>query len=435
MPSSPTGRSSRAGRSRPIRCRSRWGRTRISQLALGSDFHNSILGAPAVGDLDGDGSAKEVVVGDMEGFVYAFAANGALRAGFPVELDAQFSDPAIRDEANRLDKAVFAPPTLADLDGDGDLEILVAAGDRHLYVWNADGSAHAGFPVLVVDQERMQSVDSVTHKVVWKQVSGQDVGSRGTKLVASPSVGDLDGDGAPEIVVGSNEEYVRGETANFSIASIIISALGDELDLPNGRIYAVSRLGNLDPDVAGNPSGPFLEGWPVKVGMFLADLLPTVGHGVGASAVLADIDDDGNDEVMVHGNNGPGFIVDGDGSSVLGDNNGKFFTLDAVGSGGRNPGAGSTDYKLVVGVVGNAAAGDLNGDGIIDFSMPTVGAIQLLDAQGPALQGPGDNQIAAWTSLANPVLDYAAGELFHDFPAEDGRPPVPHGPHDCRLRR
>src|SRR6185295_12101181 len=112
-------------------------------LALGSYFHNSILGAPAVGDLDGDGSAKEVVVGDMEGFVYAFAANGAPRAGFPVELDPQFSDPAIRDEANRLDKAIFAPPTLADLDGDGDLEILVAAGDRHLYVWNADGSAHA----------------------------------------------------------------------------------------------------------------------------------------------------------------------------------------------------------------------------------------------------------------------------------------------------
>ena len=57
------------------------------------------------------------------------------------------------------------------------------------------------------------------------------------------------------------------------------------LDLPNGRIYALSHLGTTDPAVAVNPSGPFLPGWPAKIGLLISDLLPTVGHGVSAAPV------------------------------------------------------------------------------------------------------------------------------------------------------
>jgi hypothetical protein len=174
----------------------------------------------------------------------------------------------------------------------------------------------------------------------------------------------------------------------------------------------------LDPTVAGNPSGPFLAGWPVKVGIVLSDLLPTVGHGVPGSAVLADIDDDGNDEVFVHANNGPPFLVDGDGTSIMGVGNDKFRTLDVIGGAGTNPQATSTDFKLVFGVVGFAAAGDVNADGVLDFAMPTAGVLQLLDNQGPALQGPGDNQVTAWTSaaVADAVPALNTGDMLRAFP-------------------
>jgi len=374
--------------------------------ALGASWSTSVLAPVAVGDLDDDGAA-EVVVADMDGRVYVFSNDGSPRSGFPVSIDPVYSDPAIRDEANRVDDLILGAPTLADLDADGLLEIIVAAGDRHLYVWRADGSAQSGFPVLVVDRERMQSVDPVTHKVVWKTFGGGPVGSRGTKLVGSPSVGDIDGDGDLEIVIGSNEEYVREEDANFYIGGLLFSSLADALDLPNGRLYAISHLGEDDPapDLQANPSGPYPPGWPVRVGLLLADLLPTVGHGVTGSAVLADVDDDAADEVLIAGNNGPGLLIEGDGTSYFGETfEGKFLPFDARTFPLSQPQSDTVDFGLTFAVVGSGAAGDVDGDTVLDFALPSTGGIQLLDNQGPALQGPGDQQLVVWSTATGDVL-------------------------------
>ncbi len=368
--------------------------------ALGSDWHSAILGGAAVGDLDGDG-ALEVVVADLDGRVYAFADDGSTVSGFPVVLDPTFSGADVRNRANRVDYGVVAAPTLADLDADGDLEILVAAMDRHLYVWDHDGTTHPGFPVPVVDQERMSSVDPVTHKVVWKIEGGGNVGSEGAKLMSSPAVGDLDGDGDLEIVVGSNEEYVRGEDANFDVDHVLFAQLSSSLDLPNGRVYALSHQGSLDPAVATNVHGPFLPGWPVRVGLLLADLLPSVGHGVNAGPVLADIDDDGDDEVFINGNNGPAYLFQGNGISYFGRLNLKDRILDAVIDPATNPGAGSIDLPLSFGLLGSGAAGDLDADGTIELALAGVGTVGLLDAQGPGIQGVGDHQMLAWSADGN----------------------------------
>ena len=52
-------------------------------------------------------------------------------------------------------------PVLVDLDSNdgGRLEIVAASMDRHVYAWNDDGSPVPGFPVLVVDQTKVASVD------------------------------------------------------------------------------------------------------------------------------------------------------------------------------------------------------------------------------------------------------------------------------------
>ena len=120
---------------------------------------------------------------------------------------------------------------LADLDDDGALEIIAAAMDRHVYVWRADASPQPGWPVLVVDRTQMASIDPSSHKVVPKTVNGQSVALQGTKIVSTPAVGALRGDGKPVVVVGSNEEY--REPSNFSLAG-------------NASIGTFQSLGLLD---------------------------------------------------------------------------------------------------------------------------------------------------------------------------------------------
>jgi hypothetical protein len=97
----------------------------------------------------------------------------------------------------------------------------------------------------------------------------------------------------------------------------------------NGRVYAVDHQGSQSPRVTGNPAGPYLPGWPVKIAIFTDDLLPTVGHGVSQGAALADVDGDGVAEIVVQGNNGPLYVLRGDGSSFYGlASGGQYVTLD-----------------------------------------------------------------------------------------------------------
>ena len=93
----------------------------------------------------------DVVAADMEGKVYAWDHQGVRKAGFPVQVNLAYSAHAVKNPHNRVDRAIIASPALADLDGDGGLDIVVGGNDRHLYVWNGLGVPRPGFPVLIVD--------------------------------------------------------------------------------------------------------------------------------------------------------------------------------------------------------------------------------------------------------------------------------------------
>ena len=47
---------------------------------------------------------------------------------------------------------MYSSPTVADIDGDGKLEIVVGTSVGFIYALNADGSNRAGFPIQVRQQ-------------------------------------------------------------------------------------------------------------------------------------------------------------------------------------------------------------------------------------------------------------------------------------------
>jgi hypothetical protein len=374
--------------------------------ALPTTFYESVGGGAAASDLDGD-RRTEVVVGTLAGKLYVWGQDGKRRHGFPVRTEPRFSTRAARDRFNRLQPGLLAAPSLADLDGDGRLEIVAAAMDRHVYVWRADGSPQPGWPVHVIDRTQMASIDPVTHHVVPKTVGGQSVALQGTKIVSSPAVGALLGDGKPVVVVGSNEEY--REPSNFS--SVGNSSIGTFqglglLDRANGRVHAIPARGNDDPAGAGNPAGPELPGWPVRIGVLAAELLPWI-EGVPGSPALADVDGDGRLEVGIFGVVGPAYILRADGTSFYGTGPDNLpITLPTDGT-TFGPDTITTDAPSVPGL-GSGTFAPIGPGGAIVYAAPGAGFGRLADTNVPAQQLPHDSHLAAWNA--------ATGEFLPGFP-------------------
>jgi len=370
--------------------------------ALPTTFYESVGGGVAAGDLDGD-RRTEGVAGTLAGKLYVWEHDGTRRSGFPVRTDPRFSARSARDRFNRLQPGLLAAPVLADLDGDGALEIVSAAMDRHVYVWRADGSQQPGWPVLVVDRTQMASIDPVSNHVVPNVVGAQPVALQGTKIVSTPAVGALRGDGKLVVVVGSNEEY--REASNFSSegnSSIeTFQSLG-LLDKANGRLHAIPARGNLDPDVAGNPSGPELPGWPVRIGVLAAELLPWI-EGVPGSPVLADVDGDGQLEVGIFGVVGPAYVLRADGTSFYGtgaDSLPRTLPTDRATFG---PGTITTDGPSVPGL-GSGSFAPVGPGGALVYVAPGAGFGRLADTNVPAQQLPHDTHLDAWNARTGQFL-------------------------------
>jgi hypothetical protein len=341
--------------------------------------------AVAVGDLDGDGY-PEVVVSDAAGSVFAFDRRGHVLPGFPVRTDAHFSAPSSKDPANRTDRGFLAAPTLANLDGRPGLEIVDGGLDRHLYAWGHDGRPARGFPVQLVDPGKVQSIDPVTHAVTFRSDSGR---LQGTKIIDTASVGDLDGDGQDDIVVGTNEEYDEP----LNVTSGIFTALGNLAGACNTRLYAVRASGS-----AGSGS-PFLPGFPVRIGQLGCEILPVVGDGMGGQPALADLDGDGRPEIGAFGTIGPGYLLRGDGSSFLGNGaDGKPRVLDA----GLGSGSDARDQPSVLSL-GGGAFGRLASDQP-SYVAPAGGIGRQLDVQLSADQTVSDDELSAFDSTTGRQL-------------------------------
>ncbi|GIK77928.1 MAG: hypothetical protein BroJett022_16180 [Actinomycetes bacterium] len=381
---------------------------------VGTDLGGAIGGAVAVGDPDGDG-IPAVYAADAEGKVYGWAPDGS--RVFTEESNPDWSGRPlapfanVRDgEANRTQHGFFGAPVLADLDGDGREEIVAASMDRHVYAWEADdadpgapgGAADApGYPVLVVDPDKVASVDQATHAVTFAPDAGSFMQGA---IIDTPAVGDITGDGVPEVVVGTNEEY--DEPPNLGNPGGLGLVLGvGLLDPGNSRVYALAADGDGDGDPL--PDDALLAGWPFAPAMLLTETLPIVGEGVAGPPVIGPVDcpgGGGGGKVGVATAAGPAYIVNGDGSSCHGSSGGLANAL----SPDFGATATATDTPMIP-ALGNPAFGDAGSSaGAPAFITGAIGLRKALDLQLVDYQS-GQDLLGVW--------DPSSGAQRTGFPA------------------
>jgi Subtilase family len=285
-----------------------------------------VLRTPAIGDVDGD--LEPEIVDSAGEHVYAWNADGSGVPGFPVRLDPSKSAPADRTRANHVKRGFIASPTLGDLVGDSDLEIVVPALDQHVYAWDGQGDPLPGFP---------RKLDDPT--------------LAGAEIINTAAVGNIAGDSRPEIVVPT-AEFDPDPTApgapsgpfDFAgairggVTNILANAIGG-----SGRVYALRTDGTI------------VAGWPTKPNGAVPDALPLVGPGV--DHVLANVDSDPLLEVIGNVATGDLEARNGDGSEVT--------TYDPTPGGGEH-----VDKSRVLNLFENPIVADL------DSSVPGLEVIK-----------------------------------------------------------
>lgn len=235
-----------------------------------SQYPGDIVGSPALIDLDQDGD-KEVVfttqVGNS-GSLYAIHHNGEPFQGFPVNID----------------EKMLAGPAAGDLESDGSPDIVIVTWDDNIYAVDNTGNIKEGFPVLSTN-----------------------------RFSVAPVLVDLDLDGDLEIIVGNDSGLLQ--VIDHNGQEIISYDVGDDIrggislaDLDNNGSMEILFSGYDDFLHAWNPlENMEMDGWPIDL----------MSNSV-SEPVTADLDNDGDLEVIAANKSGMFFIFHHDGTNFNG---------------------------------------------------------------------------------------------------------------------
>ena len=316
---------------------------------LNKDLHSGGGFAAAVGDLDGD-KKPEVIVGTYDGYVFAWRADGTIVPGWPFSVDR--STVTQTTPRRIMYEGVLAAPVLADMNKDGKLDVIVATMNSLVYVLGADGKPLSGWnggkPLVVQDPSLSENTDP-------KQLRD--------RIVSTPAIGDLTGDGVPDIVLGTNENYDN-----------------------QGRLYAIDGA-----------SAQYLPGWPISV--VTNYVLPLVGSGMPNAPAMADLDGDKIPEIVVGGIAG--------GARTYNSKGKQFGRIYPNSSNSYGP---MSDAKNAVSIVlmASPAIGDLDDDGVLDVVQPTGGGDAAAAFASGGIRRDFEHHVAAW--------DTKTGEFKPGFP-------------------
>jgi hypothetical protein len=312
------------------------------QFPVGRPLLTSGYNAPAFGDLSGDGRA-DLVVGVLGG-AYNPLRTSAENLFYLTQGAGEEWEVRTGRLLPVLDIGSETIPAIADLDGDGDLDLLLAnkldpSDLQRSFVYHLENVGSATRPAFALRPPL-------------------DLGKR---FHAAPAFGDLDGDGRLDLMVGQwgpRLAWYRGTPGGFEAADTAL------VTITRGS-NTVPTLGDFDGDgdldlIVGESSGWLNyyrnDGGPSQPRFVLvSDEFERIQIGRRSAPLLSDLDEDGDLDLLV-GSESAGLVL---------------FRNDGTRSHPRL--VRDSAFGVAAPLLAAPAAGDLDGDGDLDLVVGGAG--------------------------------------------------------------